>query len=90
MIRRWLSVVVRRRSTASVTMLMAVSKPKVKSVTIRSLSIVLGMPTIGMLEFVVEAVGDAQGVVAADGHQGVEAERLEIGPERRGGRCRGS
>ncbi len=33
MIRRWLSAVVRSRSTASVTMLMAVSKPKVKSVT---------------------------------------------------------
>ena len=46
-IRRWLSVVVRRRSTASITMLMAVSKPNEKSVTIRSLSMVLGMPTTG-------------------------------------------
>ncbi len=47
MIRRWLSVVVRRRSTASVTMLTAVSNPNEKSVTIRSLSMVLGMPTTG-------------------------------------------
>ena len=36
------------RSTASVTMLMAVSKPNVKSVTIRSLSMVLGTPTMGI------------------------------------------
>jgi hypothetical protein len=45
--RRWLSVVVRSRSTASVTMLTAVSNPKEKSVAIRSLSMVLGMPTTG-------------------------------------------
>ncbi len=37
------------RSTHSVTMLTAVSKPKVKSVTIRSLSMVFGTPTVGRL-----------------------------------------
>ena len=36
-----------RRSTAWVTMLTAVSKPKEKSATFRSLSMVLGMPTTG-------------------------------------------
>ena len=45
--RRWLSLVVRRRSIASMMMLTAVSKPNVTSVTARSLSIVLGTPTIG-------------------------------------------
>ena len=47
-ITRWCaSAVVCRRSTASVTMLTAVSKPKLKSVPPRSLSMVLGMPTTG-------------------------------------------
>ena len=73
-IRRWLSVVVRSRSTASVTMLTAVSKPKEKSATIRSLSIVLGMPTTGILEVIAQAERDAQGVVAADHDQGIELE----------------
>src|SRR6478736_4166249 len=43
---RWCdSAVVWRRSMASMAMLTAVSKPKVKSVALRSLSIVLGTPT---------------------------------------------
>ena len=36
------------------------------------------MPTIGHAEVVVEAVGDAQGVVAADGDEGVEPEACEV------------
>src|SRR5947207_2771506 len=47
MMRRCDSAVVRSRSTASMTMLIAVSKPKVKSVADRSLSMVLGTPTMG-------------------------------------------
>ena len=47
MTRRCDSAVVRMRSTASITMLMEVSNPKVKSVQSRSLSMVLGTPTTG-------------------------------------------
>ena len=43
--RWWDSAVVCSRSIASIAMLTAVSKPKVKSVRVRSLSIVLGTPT---------------------------------------------
>ena len=43
--RWWDSAVVCRRSMASIAMLTAVSKPKVKSVPDRSLSMVLGTPT---------------------------------------------
>ena len=45
--RLWLSAVVCSRSMASVATCMAVSNPKVMSVPPRSLSIVLGTPTIG-------------------------------------------
>ena len=34
------------------------------------------------MEFFVQAMGDPQGIVAADGHEGIEPQRLEIGPER--------
>jgi hypothetical protein len=43
--RWWDSAVVCSRSIASMAMLTAVSKPKVKSVALRSLSMVLGTPT---------------------------------------------
>ena len=78
MIRRCDSAVVRSRSTASMTMLMAVSKPNVKSVADRSLSMVLGTPTIGSFSSCEEPGGDAQRVVAADGDQGVESEPREV------------
>ena len=45
--RWWDSAVVCSRSIISVAMLTAVSKPKVRSVSSMSLSIVLGMPTTG-------------------------------------------
>ena len=48
MTRLWDSAVVCSRSMASVAMLTAVSKPKVKSVPLRSLSMVLGTATTGM------------------------------------------
>ena len=45
--RPWLRPVVCNRSSASVTMATAVSKPKLRSVCARSLSIVFGQPTMG-------------------------------------------
>ncbi len=48
MIRSWLAAVVCRRSSASVAQATALSKPNVKAVADRSLSIVLGTPTTGM------------------------------------------
>ena len=48
MIRSWLAAVVWSRSRASVAQATAESKPKVKAVQPRSLSIVLGTPTTGM------------------------------------------
>ena len=66
------SAVVCRRSIASVAICTAVSKPNVKSVPARSLSIVFGTPTTG------DAVGrqpagDAERVLAADRDQRVDA-----------------
>ena len=46
--RSWLAAVVWSRSSASVAVATAESKPKVKAVQLRSLSIVLGTPTTGM------------------------------------------
>ena len=48
MIRSWLAAVVWSRSSASVAQATAESKPNVKAVAPRSLSIVLGTPTTGM------------------------------------------
>ena len=48
MTRLWLSAVVCRRSSASVAQATAESKPNVMVVAARSLSIVLGTPTMGM------------------------------------------
>ena len=48
MMRSWLAAVVWRRSIASVAQATALSKPNVKAVAERSLSIDLGTPTTGM------------------------------------------
>ncbi len=70
---RWCdSAVVCRRSIASVAMLTAVSKPKVKSVPDRSLSMVFGTPTTFTPE-VGELGRHAEGVLAADRDQRVHA-----------------
>jgi len=57
---------------ASVAIWTAVSNPKVKSVADRSLSMVFGTPTI-RTPLVGEAAGHAEGVLPADGHEGVDA-----------------
>ena len=75
---RWCdSAVVCSRSIASIAMLTAVSKPKVKSVPDRSLSIVLGTPTT-LTPRSDELGGDAQRVLAADGDQRVAAVGGEV------------
>ena len=68
------SAVVWRRSIASVAIWTAVQKPKVKSVPERSLSIVFGTPTTVRSELGVQPARHAQGVLAADRDQRVEAE----------------
>ena len=77
MIRRWLSAVVRSRSTASVTMLMAVSKPKEKSVTTGRCRSSWGCRPWAARSRCASG-GDAQRVVAADGDQGVELRRRKF------------
>ena len=70
---RWCdSAVVCRRSIASVAMLTAVSKPKVKSVPDRSLSIVFGHADDVDAE-VGQLGRHAEGVLAADRDQRVDA-----------------
>ena len=66
------SAVVCSRSIASVATVTAVSKPNVACVHERSLSMVLGTPTIGM-PFFRNSRGDAERAVAADRDQRVAA-----------------
>ena len=60
---------------ASVAMETAVSKPKVKSVAVRSLSMVLGTPTT-LTPVLVQLVRGPERVLAADGDDGPDAECL--------------
>ena len=78
--RWWDSAVVCSRSMASVAMFTAVSKPKVKSVASRSLSMVLGTPTTRTPSSV-EPRGDAEGVLAADRDERVDPGALEVLPD---------
>ena len=66
------SAVVCRRSIASVAICTAVWKPNVKSVAARSLSIVFGHADDGDA-VLVQLARDAEGVLAADRDQRVEA-----------------
>ena len=79
--RWWDSAVVCSRSMASTAICTAVSKPKVSSVPERSLSMVLGTPDDLHAELV-QLVGHPEGVLAADGDQGVDAEPVEARPAR--------
>ena len=76
--RWWDSAVVWSRSMASTAICTAVSKPKVSSVPDRSLSMVFGTPTT-FTPSSMELVGHAEGVLAADGDERVDAEALEAG-----------
>ena len=93
--RSWLSAVVCSRSMASVAICTAVWKPNVKSVAARSLSIVFGHAHHGDARLVGQPGRHAEGVLAADRHQRVDAlaaQRLEhaggtvVGLERVGAR----
>ena len=75
--RSWLSAVVCRRSMASVAICTAVWKPNVKSVAERSLSIVLGTPTI-RTPIGRELVRDPEGVLATDRDHRVDALGVEV------------
>ena len=76
MTRSWLSAVECSWSIASVAVLTAVSKPKVRWVPLTSLSIVLGTQTTGS-PLLPELVGDLEAAVTADRDQGVEPAGLE-------------
>ena len=69
--------VVRRRSISSTMTLSAVSKPRLYSVTGRSLSIVLGMP-MTWAPALDSFCGHADGVIAADGDEHVQAEVADV------------
>ena len=69
--------VVRCRLMSSLARVIAVEKPMQYSVPWTSLSIVLGMATSGT-PCVVERLGEAQRVVAADGDEVVEAHGLDV------------
>ena len=63
---------------ASVATCTAVSKPKVRSVAPRSLSIVFGTPTTGSAVLGVQPGGGAERVLAADRDQAVEVQAGQV------------
>ncbi len=81
--RLWLSAVVCRRSMASVATCSAVSKPKVRSVAPRSLSIVLGTPTTGTSCSECSRAAAPSVSSPADGDQPVDVQALQVALEHR-------
>ena len=76
-IRSWLPSVVRCRSISSFARVIADEKPMQYSVPGTSLSIVFGMATSGT-PLVDQDPRERQRVVAADRHEGVDAQRVEV------------